>query len=146
MKRNVVMMLLVAGLSVLTAFQKSGNREPWSEQQLISAADLAKRINDPKSQPIVIYNIGPAGAIKGSIEIGAAQEAENLASLRQHLAQLPHHSDVVIYCGCCPFGNCPNIRPAFKLLNEMKFENGRLLNLPRNLRVNWISKGYPMDK
>jgi thiosulfate/3-mercaptopyruvate sulfurtransferase len=51
---------------------------------------------------------------------------------------------VVIYCGCCPFSRCPNVRPAFELLKEMKFTMPRLLNLPHSLNDDWVSKGYPM--
>jgi len=52
----------------------------------------------------------------------------------------------VIYCGCCPFEHCPNVRPAFQLLNEMKFTNQKLLNLSTNLKTDWIDKGYPVAK
>ena len=44
-----------------------------------------------------------------------------------------------------PYKNCPNVRPAFTLLNEMKFTNHKLLDLPANLKVDWIDKGYPMQ-
>ena len=53
--------------------------------------------------------------------------------------------NIVIYCGCCPFKDCPNIRPAFSLLNSMKFTNHKLLNLPLNLKTDWINHGYPMS-
>jgi hypothetical protein len=52
---------------------------------------------------------------------------------------------VVIYCGCCPFRNCPNIRPAFNLLKEKGYTKPRLLNLKQNLKVDWTDYGYPMD-
>jgi hypothetical protein len=50
-----------------------------------------------------------------------------------------------VYCGCCPFEKCPNIRPAFNLMKAMGFSNGKLLNLPTNLKQNWIAKGYPVE-
>ena len=52
---------------------------------------------------------------------------------------------MIIYCGCCPFRRCPNVRPAFELLKKMKFTNAKLLNLPTSLNDDWISKGYPME-
>ncbi|MBZ0097677.1 MAG: rhodanese-like domain-containing protein, partial [Taibaiella sp.] len=94
---------------------------------------------------IVVFNIGPSGKIKGAVNIGATQETDNLALLKKELEPLPRETEVVIYCGCCPFNHCPNIRPAFELLNEMKFTNAKLLNLPKNLKVDWINKGYPMQ-
>ncbi|HCS20823.1 MAG TPA: hypothetical protein DIW47_09730 [Bacteroidetes bacterium] len=54
-------------------------------------------------------------------------------------------AEIIIYCGCCPFSDCPNIRPAFEVLNELKFTNPKLLNLPKNLKADWIDKGYPMN-
>ena len=75
--------------------------------------------------------------------MGPAHEKENLEKLKRQLIPLPKDADIVIYCGCCPFEHCPNIRPAFSLLNEMKFSNARLLNLEHNIKTDWISKGYP---
>ncbi|MHB8261329.1 MAG: rhodanese-like domain-containing protein [Bacteroidia bacterium] len=124
------------------AFQ---NGELWTEKQLMSPAELAKTINNPSAKKPIIYSIGPGGNIKGSIEMGAAQEKENLDKLKAALTKLPKDADIVIYCGCCPFEHCPNIRPAFKLLNELKFTNHKLLNLSKNLKVDWIDKGYPMN-
>ena len=51
----------------------------------------------------------------------------------------------MIYCGGCPFSRCPNARPAFELLKELKFTKAKLLNLPTSLNENWVSKGYPME-
>lgn len=57
---------------------------------------------------------------------------------------LNRNTEIVLLCGCCPFEHCPNIRPSFELMNEMKFTNHKLLNLSHNLKVDWIDKGYPM--
>jgi len=51
---------------------------------------------------------------------------------------------MVIYCGCCPFTKCPNIRPAFQQLKKMGFTNVKVLDLPVNLQTNWIAIGYPL--
>ena len=109
-------------------------------------AELARKLNEPGNTNTIVLNIGPSGEIKNSIEIGPTQEAESFALLKEKLSQIPKDAEVVIYCGCCPFQHCPNIRPAFELLNEMKFTNAKLLNMPKNLGVDWISKGYPMKK
>ena len=109
-------------------------------------ADLAKMIQSKAANTPVIFNIGPAGKITGSVYIGAAHDAENIAALKKQLEKLPKNTSVVIYCGCCPFEPCPNVRPAFKLLNEMGFTNHKLLNLSHNLKVDWIDKGYPVER
>lgn len=135
-----IMLLLFT--TTIFAFQTG---EPWTEKQLMSPADLAKIVNDTKATKPIIYCIGPSGNIKGGIEIGAAQEKENLDKLKTALSKLPKNAGIVVFCGCCPFEHCPNIRPAIKLLNEMKFTNYKLLNLSHNLKVDWIDKGYPMN-
>lgn len=120
--------------------------EPWKQSQLLPPAELAATITNAKAAKPVIISIGPGANIKGSVEIGPAQEKENLKKLKQHLQSMPKNTPLVIYCGCCPFEHCPNIRPAFQLLNHMKFTRHKLLNLPRNVKVDWIDKGYPVNK
>ena len=119
--------------------------EPWTDKQLKDPAVLAATLSDPKAAQPVILNIGPVQQIKGAVAIGPTGVQENLDKLKQHLAKLPKDKEVIIYCGCCPFRRCPNIRPAFELLQKMKFKNPRLLNLPTSLNDDWISKGYPLE-
>ncbi len=136
--------LLIAGSAILFLSFHSRNAapEPWTDAQLLSPADLQQELTE-KSTPLpLVLSIGPGAVIKGSEDIGAAHEDANLTKLRQRLAKLPRDSKLVIYCGCCPFVRCPNIRPAFTLLNEMKFTNARLLNIEHNIKTDWISKGY----
>jgi thiosulfate/3-mercaptopyruvate sulfurtransferase len=127
----------------LYSFMQKG--EPWTDRQLMPPATLAKIITDGKEHPY-IFSIGPSATIQGSVDIGPAQDKQNLSKLKQQLAKLPKNADIIIYCGCCPFVHCPNIRPAFALLNEMKFTNAKLLSLQKNIRANWIDKGYPVIK
>ena len=145
LSRLIFSFLFLSSVSLHSFGQKDGV-EPWKENQLMPAEDLAKLITDENVQKPVIFNIGPAAKIKGSIYIGPTKEKDNLKNLKEQLTKLPKDADIVIYCGCCPFGNCPNIRPAFELLNNMKFINHKLLSLQKNIKVDWIDKGYPMDK
>lgn len=92
-----------------------------------------------------MFDIGPAGRILTAVEIGPAREEANLAALKAKLSGLPKSTEVVVYCGCCPFADCPNIRPAFQLLRAQGFTQAKLLNMPENLKVNWIDHGYPMQ-
>ena len=119
--------------------------EPWTDKQLKDPAVLAAAIADSQAPKPVIFNIGPVQQIKGAIAIGPASKNANLEKLKQQLAKLPKDKEVIIYCGCCPFSRCPNVRPAFELLQKMKFKNAKLLNLPNNLKDDWISKGYPLE-
>ena len=122
--------------------QKSIN---WTDKQLIEPADLANQINGGKDLPAII-GVGPVPTIPHAVEIGMVNKKEGIADLKKYLGKIPRDKKIVIYCGCCPFDHCPNIRPAINALKEMKFTNYFLLNLPHNIRKDWIDKGYPVSK
>lgn len=124
---------------------RPGKPNTWTPAQLIQPADLASMIKNPKSQKPVIFNIGVEDDIKGAQNMGAASEKANLETFKKALTKIPKNALVVVYCGCCPFNKCPNVRPAFQLVKDSGFKNARLLNLSTNLKTDWISKGYPMD-
>lgn len=119
-----------------------GNGEPWAEQQLLEPRDLVQLIQKPNDS-LIIISLGAGGIIPGSKDTGPSGEKEGLEKLKQELEGLSKDADIVIYCGCCPFNICPNVRPAFSLLNEMGFQNHQLLNLRENIKVDWIDRGYP---
>lgn len=121
------------------------SNEPWTAQQLLPPAELAKTLNDPNSAKPILLSIGFGGGISGSKEMGASRDNAGMENLKQELSTLPKDADIVIYCGCCPYKDCPNVRPAFQLLNEMEFTHHKLLDLPNNLKVDWIDPGYPMN-
>lgn len=151
----MIMLILAAITMAFTIQSFSGQQEPepWSEDQLMEPAKLAKILNDSSKQdwPLIIavnpdgmYGLPLEGGIKGSKWFGAVEKKENLKKLESFLKEVEKDEEIVLYCGCCPFHMCPNIRPAFSLLNEMKFTQHKLLNMPKNIKENWIDKGYPM--
>ena len=77
---------------------------------------------------------------------GPASKPEGLESLKNATARLSKDAAIVIYCGCCPMVQCPNIRPAYKALKEAGFRRVRVLNLPQNLHTDWIAKGFPVEE
>jgi hypothetical protein len=119
--------------------------EPWTESQLISTKELADIINDPKADKPLIINIGPQAVIKGSVDVGPGQEKDNIKKLDKMLSKEDKNREVVLYCGCCPFEKCPNIRPAFSLIKEKGFAKAKLLDVPKNIKTNWIDPGYPVN-
>lgn len=121
-------------------------RDPWTQSQLIQPSELAVLIANSNAKKPLIFNIGVVDNIEGAKNMGGASEKENLEKFKKVLSGLPKSTFLVVYCGCCPFDKCPNIRPAYSLLSSMGFSNGRLLNLPVNLKQNWIDKGYPLNK
>lgn len=139
---SLVVFAIVAFSFKNVSIQKENN--PWTENQLMPPAELAKIINESNNKNMYLYSIGPSGLIKTALEIGDGKDEKNIAKLKNEVSSLSKDANIVVYCGCCPFEHCPNIRPVFNLLNEMKFTNHKLLNLPQNLKVDWIDKGYPM--
>src|SRR6266478_7156182 len=145
MKKNRYRFQIAALLLLLiaAAFNKK-QTEPWRPDQLMEPKDLAAIINSSTVAKPLVISVGPAGLIRDAVNIGATHEKENLDKLKEFLLKEKKDRQIVIYCGCCPFEHCPNIRPTFKLLNEMKFTNQNLLNLSHNLKADWINYGYPM--
>jgi thiosulfate/3-mercaptopyruvate sulfurtransferase len=129
------------------SFQQCSAQKPvnWTPDQLIEPAALAKTIESNEDVPL-IYCVGPGVVIPHSIDIGMTNDEKNLAKFKDSINNLPRNSNIVIYCGCCPFDHCPNVRPAIALLQQMKFTNYHLLDLSHNIKTDWIAKGYPQVK
>ena len=139
---RAIFTFLFAGISLMLSAQSN---EPWTAKDLMEPEALASMLSNPGTQKPVIFNIGPLANIKGAIAIGSTNNKANMDKLSKALASVPKDKMVVIYCGCCPFRTCPNIRPAFNLLKEKGYKKPKLLNLKQNLKVDWTDYGYPMD-
>jgi hypothetical protein len=130
--------------SIARPNQTLDKKDNWTQKDLIEPSALAAIISNPKANQPKIFNIGVVDNIRGAINMGGVSEKENLQKLNNALSKLPKSTFLVVYCGCCPFERCPNIRPAVNLIKTMGFTNGRLLNLPTNLKQNWVDKGFPL--
>ena len=117
---------------------------PWKNSELVEPSELAGQIKAEEANTLMIFNIGAVEDIRGARHIGPVNKAENLEKFKKALAALPKNTSIVIYCGCCPFAKCPNIRPAYLQLKNSGFTHGKVLNLPVNLKTNWITPGYPL--
>ncbi|WP_448819163.1 rhodanese-like domain-containing protein [Arcticibacter sp.] len=118
---------------------------PWTASQVIDAASLAGWLKNKAVPQPVIFNIGVVDNIKGARLIGGVSDKENLNRFKDALASIPKTATVVVYCGCCPFERRPNIRSAMPALRDAGFKNRKLLDLPTNVKMDWIDKGYPME-
>ncbi len=116
---------------------------PWNKDQLLAPQTLSEKITANETKDMLIICIGYQADIPGSVDMGPAGESANLTKLRGYLKHVDKNKEVVIYCGCCPYSKCPNVRPAFNLLKEMGFTNAKLLDLPDNIKTDWLDKGYP---
>ena len=137
-------LLLAASLAGL--FVAAQQQDPWKAADLIQPEVLAKA----KTAPHVFYVGFPvlyrAAHIPGAVMAGPGSRASGLETLRAELNKLPKDAEVVLYCGCCPWDKCPNVRPAFKLAREMGFQKLKLVIIPTNLHTDWVTKGYPVEK
>ena len=116
--------------------------------QLVSPGDLVKILQSTKGEKPLILNIGPhllymQAHIPGSEYIGAGSDSQGIESLRRRVKALSHKTFIVLYCGCCPWNHCPNVRPAYNQLHKAGFTNVKVLYLANNFGVDWVYKGYP---
>jgi hypothetical protein len=71
---------------------------------------------------------------------------EGIQKLRNRVKNLPKSRSIVLYCGCCPWDRCPNVKPAFDELQKLGFKNLKVLHIPQNFGVDWVEKGLPVQK
>jgi hypothetical protein len=121
-------------------------KQVWPDKYLMQTNTLAAALKRPGTAKPAIYNIGFVGNIQGAKKLAAASKEEGLTQLKSELKGKPKTSPVVIYCGCCPFEHCPNVKPAFTMLQKLGYTNVKILNLPTSIKADWIDKGYPMAK
>ena len=61
------------------------------------------------------------------------------------MKSVPKDRSIVLYCGCCPWNHCPNMRPAFKTMKQLGFTNVRALYITKNMDTDWVHKGLPIE-
>lgn len=134
-------------LGALVSFQQGRSQaaENWTARQLMEPATLAAALTENKNLPLII-SVGPGAPVPHSVATGTTNTEKGLTALKAQLKGVPKDRKIVVYCGCCPFEHCPNVRPAIAVLSEMKFTNFFLLNLPHNVKKDWIDKGYPVTR
>ncbi|HYL84849.1 MAG TPA: rhodanese-like domain-containing protein [Candidatus Angelobacter sp.] len=125
--------------------------DPWLSSETMQPAQLAKMLIDKYSSlPTVVFvgfrSLYVGGHVPDAAFHGTASTEQGLAELKSWAGALPRSTELVIYCGCCPFDKCPNIRPAYTALNGMGFKKIRVLLLPTSFAVDWADKHYPMQK
>jgi thiosulfate/3-mercaptopyruvate sulfurtransferase len=137
---------------VLLSLTVAGAAQQGKPQEMprISPEDLAAVLRGSGAKPLVLQ-VGVArlfryAHIRGSEYAGPASEPEGIEMLRKRVQALPRTASIVIYCGCCPWEHCPNVKPAYDELRKMGFRNVKALYLPNNFKFDWDDKGYPTAK
>lgn len=132
-----------------TAAVASKLTNPPQPGQLIGPHALAAKLADSTVTPPLLLHVGfkvlyRGGHIPGSRFTGPGSKPEGLKALREELGRTPRQREVVLYCGCCPWEDCPNVAPAYRVARELGFKDVRVLDLPKNLTKNWVDLGLPI--
>jgi rhodanese-related sulfurtransferase len=141
MKKTIAFLLLFAG--TLAAYSQT---PLWTKEQLMPTKDLAEKIKtNAKDKPIVL-NVGPMELIKTAVDVGRATSVTGIEKIKSTVAMENKNRVVVVYCGCCSYASCPNIKPAYDALISAGFKNAKVLELPVGIKPDWVAKGYPMEE
>jgi len=121
---------------------------PAADLPLIQPPEAAAALASA-NKPMVLY-VGfnvlyRSKHIPGAVFAGPASKSEGLELLKKAVAHLPKDRDIILYCGCCPWDHCPNIRPAVQALKDMGYTKVKALHLPQDFKFDWIDKGYPAE-
>ena len=146
--------IMFVGLSTACAGEAGGVASsgwPWGTDS-VTPADFSKELAGASGpdKPVVVCTAPPflyrVGHIPGAVLHGPASSPEGLEGLKTWAQTLPRSTNVVIYCGCCPLSQCPNLGPAYKALKGLGFTRVRVLLLQQNFKTDWVDRGYPMER
>ena len=120
-----------------------------ADMALVQPKDLAAQLAAKVSNPVVVY-VGPnflyrGKHIPGSIYAGPGSQTGGLEALKLAVDKLPRTREIVVYCGCCPWSHCPNVKPAVALLKEMGFTRVKTMYVETDFAKDWTDKGYPVE-
>jgi rhodanese-related sulfurtransferase len=120
-----------------------------AELALVQPKDLAAQLAAKAPGPTIIH-VGPnvlyrGKHIPGSIYAGPAATRPGLDALKLVVGKLPRDRAIVVYCGCCPWVHCPNVKPAVELLRSMGFTHVKAMYVETSFATDWIDKGYPVE-
>ena len=135
-------------LGVTAAFAYQASLIPSSS--LIRPEELANILQARGEKPLILQ-VGSRvlfqqAHITGSEYVGAGSTEAGLQALKNRVEGLPKSTSIVLYCGCCPWGHCPNVEPVDKTLRRLGFNQVKTLYIANNFGTDWVQKGYPTAK
>jgi len=118
-------------------------------QAMLQPAELVPMLNS-SPKPLVLQTgshvLYAEAHIPGAEYAGPAGTSAGIDALRARVNGVSKDTLIVLYCGCCPWSRCPNIRPAYAQLRMLGFTNVKALYLAQNFGTDWVDKGYPVAK
>ncbi len=141
---------LMLAAMCLMAWPSLGRAASLAPMREIQPAELVKLLA-AKGKPPVIFQIGfrvlyVQAHIPGSRYVGPASASGALEQLRHEVQSLPKDTPIILYCGCCPWDRCPNVRPAYEALQTLHFTQVRALFIAKNFGTDWVDHGYPVER
>jgi rhodanese-related sulfurtransferase len=121
------------------------------QADLIQPAELRRLLMNAEPDKPLVLQVGSRvlfeqAHIAGAEFVGAGSQPEGLEQLKRRVTALPRSTFIVLYCGCCPWGHCPNIAPALRSLRSLGFTRAKALYIPDNFGTDWANKGYPIER
>jgi len=126
-------------------------KSPVPAAAIIEPEDLARILGSREAEKPLIFQVGfhllyKQAHIPGAEYTGPASKDDSIQQLRKRVASLARTKFIVLYCGCCPWNRCPNVKPAYDALRDLGFKQVKVLRIEENFGTNWVAKGYPTAK
>ena len=107
------------------------------QAQLIQPEELNRMLHAGGAEKPLMLQVGSRvlfdqAHIAGSEYAGPGSQPAGLQQLQNRVAPLARKTLIVLYCGCCPWNRCPNVAPAFRLLQRLGFTRVKVLYLADN--------------
>ena len=147
--RLALLSAVVANIAFVSAQTTAKPVDDLPAASQIQPDELVLAMKTPGAQKPAVLYVGPKafyaqGHIPGADYVGPVGKPEGMAALRTRIASVRKDMPIVIYCGCCPWDHCPNIRPAYAELKKEGFSRVRVLYLATSFGVDWKDKGFPV--
>ena len=150
-RRGVLWTLTGAVTAVVACGRRAAaGGDAGSSLARMAPRDLAARLAEVGAGRLDVLHVGPAylfgkARIPHSRHAGEAWTPEGYSAILAELRKLGADREVVLYCGCCPTRNCPNIAPAERAAREIALRRAYVLDLPTTLKADWTDHGYPVE-
>src|ERR1700753_1768036 len=110
--------------------------------RLLQPAELAGILQITGQRPLILqvgsHVLFAEAHIPGAEYAGPAGQEGGLQALRDRVRNVSHDQFIVIYCGCCPWVKCPNIKRAYQELQSLGFTEVKVLYIANNFGTDWV--------
>lgn len=149
-KAALFVLMMVCIVSSAARAQASGAAQ-IPKADLLQPSELAQILQSSTEAKPLVLQVGShvlyeQAHIPGSEYVGAGNQEAGLRALQERVSKLDRTQFVVLYCGCCPWGKCPNIWPAYQKMHALGFTHLKVLYIADNFGTDWVDKSYPVAK